>query len=564
LANDSRNIQKPESVRELFESALDKAGSERECFLRELQANNKDTARRIRELLSAHEAAGIDFLRNPLVAREPVPLSSGMEIGPYRIVRELGRGGMGVVYEAERSDGIFERKSALKVMLREANSEQIRHRFHIERGILARLDHPNVVRIVDGGDTAAGCPYFVMDYIDGQPIDLYCFNHEIELPARLALFQQVCAAVQYLHEQNILHCDIKPSNILVNSDGRPRLLDFGISQIKAASQNDTESRGVTVLYASPEQLRGLPGSEQGDVYSLGVVLYLLLTERLPHEARQGESTADLATRVVHDPPARPSDIAGGRPFRVLTGDLDEIVLRALRKFPEDRYFSPARLSEDIERYLLGQPVAARSAERGYRLRKFIRQQRYRLAVAGLFSMVIAYSINLAVDKVQLQRRHQALAQMPARLASELGLADSGFPAIPASELSLPQMQSILDFARDYKVKFDEAIRIEPNLTPERRQILQAAFQQLERAATFADQDPEKRYWVANAFFYFGNLQGYPNQHPNAGDVDGALRSYLKAEALLPANPSDLRSRELLRRILSHRNIVETALQSRTQ
>ncbi len=312
----------------------------------------------------------------------------GTRFGAYRIVSHIARGGMGDVFVGERDDGAFEQRVAIKLIVTGLRSGEAMHRFAIERQILAKLDHPNIARILDGGNTAQGTAYLVMEYVEGQRIDEYCGTHRLGLRARLTLFRAVCAAIEYAHQNLVVHRDIKPSNILVTAQGTPKLLDFGIAKLlddrgdqQVGDPTQVTSRVMTPDFASPEQLLGLPITTASDVYSLGVLLYILLSGRKPYSTL-GLRPSQLEKLVCETLPARPSHAAqhagrnaqdGAPPMqpRRLRGDLDDIVLKALRKEPERRYASVHQLSADVRRYLNGLPVEARGRTWPYVLQKFV-------------------------------------------------------------------------------------------------------------------------------------------------------------------------------------------------
>ena len=392
-----------QQVEEIFQRALDLTDEEREPYLAEACAADESLRQRVEELLAAYGRAG-DFIETPALSElfapgNTVPLESsidyvstsiiGQRVGAYRIVREIGRGGMGAVYLAERADDAFRKRVAVKLIKRGMDTDFILRRFLGERQILANLDHPNIARLLDGGTTDDGLPFFVMEHIEGQPINHYSDNLRLSVRQRLQLFQRVCAAVHYAHQHLVLHRDIKPGNILVSSDGSPRLLDFGIAKVLNPDLADlieptaTALRLMTPEYASPEQVSGEPVTVASDIYSLGVMLYELLTghrpyhfaSRAPHEiarviceeipekpsmvfshARRitGPDTRSIET-ISRDRNSSPADLQ-----RELAGDLDNIVMKALRKEPDRRYGSVEDFSRDIEKYLEGHPVSASS------------------------------------------------------------------------------------------------------------------------------------------------------------------------------------------------------------
>ena len=395
-------------VKEIFNAALDRSAEERESFLNSACGDDPSLRQEVERLLNSHQQAG-DFIEAPAAASDDslatddavtLQLDSliGRQVGAYKLVREIGRGGMGAVYLAVRADREFRQRVAIKLVKRGMDTDFILRRFRNERQILAALNHPNIARLLDGGTTDDGLPYFVMEYIEGSPINRYCDTHRLGVAERLGLFQQICAAVAYAHERQVIHRDIKPGNILVTEDGLtklPKLLDFGIAKILdpelAADTLDptvTAMRLMTPDYASPEQARGEQVTVATDQYSLGVLLYELLAGHRPHQLR-GLPPHEIARVISEEKAAKPSEIVsrarevtasdGRRAIvsspeeisrdrnsspdelrRQLSGSLDDIVMQALGKEPRHRYDSVEKLSEDIRRYLLGQPIAARA------------------------------------------------------------------------------------------------------------------------------------------------------------------------------------------------------------
>lgn len=370
-----------------------------------------------------------DFLDTPLVElpRDLPPISMTPDSGPdrgqkgghndgrigqYRIVREIGAGGMGMVYLAVHEGPGFERSVAVKVIRRGLDTDDVLRRFQLERRILAALKHPNVAHLIDAGQMPDGRPYFVMDFVEGTPIDVYCEREQLSVAQRLALFQKVCAAVQHAHNNLVVHRDLKPGNIIVSKDGEPVLLDFGIGKlVESESESESESqsrtqtglRAFTPEYASPEQLRGEMVSVATDVYGLGLLLYRLLTGRKPFEPSNGH---EYEKAVLEKEPTRPS-VHGGR---ALAGDLDTIILKALRKEPERRYSSVAALSDDVQRHLDGLPVRARADTFGYRAGKFVRRHRLALAagVIVFVSLIAATLYSRAQTRVVTRERDKAI------------------------------------------------------------------------------------------------------------------------------------------------------------
>ena len=430
-------------IEALFDEALDLPASERDPWLVDACAADAALLATLRELLAAHDrteglferAADARALLPPEPGRDEAPGGPETDrIGPYRLIRELGRGGMGVVYLAERADGQFWQRVAVKLVQRGLHGPELRGRFEAERQILAALDHPNIARLLDGGITPDGRPYLVMECVDGLPIDDYCRRHGLDLRDRLRLFCTAARAVQQAHRHLVVHRDLKPSNILVTERGQVKLVDFGIAKILDPARlrldvpdTRTGMRFLTPEYASPEQVTGRPVTTASDVYALGVVLYELLTGTRPHRLA-GLSAAE-AERVVLgvDPPA-PSAVVragsapdAGRRARQLRGDLDRIALVALRKEPERRYASPEALAEDLERFLAGEPVRAARDGRGYRARKFVR--RHRVGVAAGIAVFLSLAGGLAAALWQGNRAGEARDRAESALAETRDVND---------------------------------------------------------------------------------------------------------------------------------------------
>jgi eukaryotic-like serine/threonine-protein kinase len=324
------------------------------------------------------------------------PPRGGQRVGAYVIVRELGRGGMGTVFLAERADGQFEKQVAIKILNRGADTAEILRRFRAERQILARLDHPNIARLLDAGTTDDGLPYFIMDYIVGVPVTRFAVAQRLSTRQRLELFLKICAAVEFAHRNLVVHRDIKPSNILANAEGEPKLLDFGIAKLlakdEAAAQLTTEAQQhLTPICASPEQAKGDPITVATDIYSLGALLYEMLSDQKPHRFSTARPTREeLALVVGQQVPPLPSAVASdAQTARLLRGDLDAIVLFAMRKEPEMRYATVADLAADIRRHLAREPVVARHPTLGYRAKCLVKRNGSRLVASAAVVIVLA-------------------------------------------------------------------------------------------------------------------------------------------------------------------------------
>jgi eukaryotic-like serine/threonine-protein kinase len=389
----------------LLDAALDRPVATRAAWVDSLDAQFDAIKPQLRALLArAGEVETSSFLEAlPSVAVDPAAAESGRVVGPYRLVREIGRGGMGSVWLAERVDGLIDRPVALKLPHGIARFAGLAERMARERAILAALAHPNIARLYDAGLTSEGQPYLALEYVEGRPLDVYCRadtnGQPLDLHSRLRLFLQVAAALAYAHGKLIIHRDLKPANILVTERGEVRLLDFGIAKLlddgTAYDSKLTEFGGhaLTPDYASPEQILGEPLTVAADVYSLGVLLYELLTDRLPYR-RAGPSRTDLEQAILNVEPGRPSDVAPTL-RRALRGDLDTIALKALKKRPEERYATVNAFAEDVTRYLDGRPVLAQPDSTRYRLMKFVR--RNKLGVASAAAVLVAILGGAAVS-----------------------------------------------------------------------------------------------------------------------------------------------------------------------
>ena len=365
-----------------------------------------------------------------------------LRIGPYRALKELGRGGMGRVYLAARADEQYQKRVAIKVIKADVDRDEVVSRFRRERQILASLDHPNISRFLDGGATEDGRPYFVMEYVEGKAIDQYCDRQRLSIPERLKLFRQLCSAVEYAHRNLIVHRDLKPGNVLVTAEGVPKLLDFGIAKLVnpglSGEGGTMTGLAMTPEYASPEQARGEPVTTTSDVYSLGVLLYLLLTGHLPYRFKTRQ-TLDVLRAVSEDEPEKPSTAVGrtedarGQGLtaeevsrirevspeqlrRRLSGDLDTILLMALRKEPSRRYPSVEALSEDLRMYMEGLPIKARKATFSYRSGKFLRRNWAGVSgVAMVILLIVGFSVSTVVQSRRLRRERDKASRVSSLL-----------------------------------------------------------------------------------------------------------------------------------------------------
>lgn len=398
----------------LFAEATALAPGARGAFLDAQCGGDADLRAEVESLLAADADAGARLagaIEQAAAALPPKPCGAdaGLRLGPYLLVRELGRGGMGAVYQAIRSDGEFLHTVALKLVKRGMDSEAIVQRFRTERQILAGLSHPNIAALLDGGTAPDGRPYLVMEFIEGQPLLEYADSRRLDVRARLDLFRPICRAVDYAHRNHILHRDLKPANVMVTTEGVPKLLDFGIAKLLlpelvagGAPETETQGRLMTPDYASPEQIRGEELTPATDIYSLGVLLYRLLTGRQPYSVKGGSmaeleraimaQTAPLASRAAMDPKIR----------SMLAGDLDTIIAMAMRKEPGRRYASAAEFDADLHRYLSGRAVQARRDSIIYRARKWTRRH----GLVGAAAASVAVLSSVAAGQYWLRRAGQ--------------------------------------------------------------------------------------------------------------------------------------------------------------
>jgi serine/threonine protein kinase/tetratricopeptide (TPR) repeat protein len=483
-------------LQELFHGAQALPTGERRAYLEATSGGDRALVDEVLLLLASGEEDADNLAEDVRVAASALArdTGAGKRIGPYRVLRELGEGGMGVVYLAVRDDDAYRKRVAIKVASGTANREEAR--FVRERQILATLEHSGIARLLDGGSTESGRPYLVMEYVEGEPIDLYCDRRRLTIAARLELFRLVCQAVHHAHQGLVVHRDIKPSNILVTASGQPKLLDFGIARLLApdllaagSTLTGTGLRPMTPEYASPEQLHGAPVTTAADVYSLGVVLYELLAGRRPFRLK--ERPLHEITRLIADvEPGRPSSVvtkpvdesgsqedvsrrptpeeiarARGTDLKglrsQLRGDLDNIVLKAMSKAPSRRYESAIQLSEDLHRHLEDEPVLARSPTWTYLAGKFVRRNRVGLAAATAFTaLVVAFAANRAhlaaqlAEERDLARRESAEAR---RISEFLqGLFNASAPGMGDSITARELLDRAVDRTRAQQVREPDA------------------------------------------------------------------------------------------------------------
>jgi hypothetical protein len=460
----SSPTERSQRVDAVFDALLDLPADRQMDYLDLAAGDDPDVREEALRLLQAHrraegflDAPGPRVARELLEAADLIPAVEAPDrIGPWRIVRQLGQGGMGAVFLGERADGQFEQRAAIKLIQGEGRG--LIRRFIEERRILAMLEHPGIARLIEGGLTPGGRPYFAMELIEGMHLDRYCQEHELAIEARLELVDQVCDAVSYAHHHLVIHRDLKPSNILVTRAGRVKLLDFGIAKLlsgaPAAAQTDTRLPPMTPEFAAPEQIRGEAVSTATDVYALGVLLYLLLAGRYPYEVRN-KPLAELARIVCEEAPTRPSARAPEPLRRRLRGDLDLIVMTALHKNPRRRYQSPAALAEDLRRFRQGLPILARPDSVRYRFGRFVSRNRTTVVLTAATAVALLGATVFSVaqmrearaqreEAVRGARRATAMTELQGLLAGDSRDPD-GRPLSPAGRIAIAEQVAMSRF-----------------------------------------------------------------------------------------------------------------------
>ena len=505
-------------VEAIFHEALATSELLRPAVLENLCQGDTLLLEEVRSLLKASEREERATTSCRLEAEmSPEAVPGPKRIGPYKLDRLVGRGGMGAVYLAHRADGQFEQQVAIKLIDLPFATDLFREQFRRERQILARLSHPNIARLLDGGVSEDGELYLAMEYADGLPIQRYCMQHAFSIRERIELFKSVCAAVRFAHQHLVVHRDLKADNIIVLGDGTAKLLDFGTAKMLTAVNAEPEGEftrhgfhSFTPQYASPEQVLGHPISTASDIYSLGVLLFLLTSGVLPYELK--EFTTDEMIRVIcEQQPPRPSEKASG----TLDSDIDAIVLKALRKEPEERYASVDQFIGDLQAYLDGRPVAARQGNFRYHAAKFA--SRNKLALAG--SALLCLSVMVGTAGVTWQAH---LANVQRRKAEA-------------------RAEDLRKLSNSLLSEIDEAIQRLPGSTPAQKLLVSTVLEHLDRAAKDAAGDPQMELDLANAYIRMGNVQGNPYDQ-NIGDAQGALNSLDKAlsiSALLRQQPANV-------------------------
>jgi serine/threonine protein kinase len=520
-----------QKVKKVFNEAVELPADERSDFLRRVFDGETTMRREVEKMLRfADEETSSDALEKnafEIFSAGAAPAKVPERIGSYKIVRELGRGGMGAVYLAERETENFRQRAALKIIKRGMDTDAIVSRFRREQKILASLEHPNIARFLDGGVTDDGLPFYAMEYVEGETIDDYCRQKDLGVREKLRLFREVCAAVSCAHQNLVIHRDLKPKNILVTGDGVPKLLDFGIGKILATDEGEeagtvTQLGMMTPAYASPEQIRGQRIGTTSDVYSLGVILYELLTGEKPYKIIS-KSQIEIERAILETEPQKPSSI-GNSKFKIknsksensqlttrhsslLRGDLDNIILKALRKGPAERYSSVQEFSEDIKRHLTGLPVSARPLTFGYRAAKFFERNKGAAIAGALVFLALLTGIVIALWQARVARAERERAEH--------------------------RFNEVRQLANNVIFKYHDAIAVLPGATATREMLVKDALRYLDNLSTEAEGNTELQRELAAAYFKLGDVQG-KQYEANLGDTAGAADSYRKAASLLEA------------------------------
>lgn len=559
-------MKKWNKIKRILSKALELEGEERDKYVKNTCGDDKELLDEVLSLIAAHEMTGaldqpLDAVRVSAIEQAKRERMRGKRIGKFKIIKELGYGGMGSVYLAERADGEFDQHVALKLIHSPFATEADVRRFKSERQILASLQHDHIARLLDGGVTDQGQPYYVMEYVDGKPIDEYCNDHRLTIDERLNLFIDVCRAVQYAHRKLVVHRDLKPSNILVTHDGSVKLLDFGIAKVLGERQSNSDAPitrhgllPLTPSYASPEQVCGEDVTTSSDIYQLGVVLYELLTGNRPYGI-SGLSPGEIEHIICEELPTRPSiavttgqadkEEHAKRPTqsdpvqlkKKIRGDLDTVILKALHKEPDRRYESAEQLGTDIKLYLSDRPVSAHPDSRTYRAKKYIR--RHQWGVSATIAVFLSLIIGIGTALWQAREAESALAKTEEALnraeALHGFLTDLFLPgALDRPADQLPDTEELLEMGAEKALKGDISdpaerlgmlvtlggIYIQRGWPDEARPLVDAA---IELGYEHKDEWPQD---LARALFYRARLASWD------GERDKSEQLYLEAEDLL--------------------------------
>ncbi len=528
------NENKWKTIKENFSAILDLPENERAEFLG--RETDDEIRLEVEKLLAANEKVE-GFIDKPILIEQGIagdPAKDtfiGKQIENYLILERIGTGGMGAVYLAERVNSDFKQKLALKIIKRGMDSEAILKRFAIERKILSTLKHPNIAQLLDGGISSEGLPFFVMELVEGKPLNQFCNESNLSLDARLEIFRQICSAVEHAHQNLIIHRDLKPSNVIVTNDGTPKLLDFGIAKLLSdedAETTATQAKIFTPEYASPEQILGKNVTTATDVYSLGVIFYELLTQHRPFETK-GKSFEEIVKSVCQTEPTAPSLVSdtetqrrrdtenklqistnnAASPVRrvsasQLKGDLDNIILKSLRKEPSERYGSVQQLSEDIWRFRNGLPVLARPQTLGYRFGKYVKRHKVGVFAVGVVLLSLISGISIATWQAVVAQRERAKAER--------------------------RFNDVRKLANTVLFDYNDGIEKLAGSIPIREKMVKDSLEYLDRLSSESDNTNDLQSELATAYQKVGDVQGAPFK-ANLGDYAGALESYKKSLAI---------------------------------
>jgi len=563
-----------QQIKEVLAGALETHPPDRSAYLDEVCGSDKALRAEVESLLAA-EGDDPDMLNARTVVgtldekAERANVRVGSRVGVYEIVEEIGLGGMGEVYRAFRADDQYSKEVAIKLVRAGQDSRQVLAHFRNERQLLASLDHPNIARLLDGGTTEDGVPYFAMELIEGEPINEYCDSKRLSITERLKLFLQVCSALQYAHQRLIIHRDLKPGNILVTREGTPKLLDFGIAKIFVPSVEGAPDptisifRALTPAYASPEQIKGETITTASDVYSLGVLLYEALTGQRPY--RGAGTPYEIAQAVCEVEPVKPSsvlmrngnkgsvdttteeraetiaqrrDASPEKLRKRLRGDLDNIVLMALRKEPQRRYSSAEQFATDIRRHLENLPVTATKDTLRYRTSKFVRRHKAGALAAVTVSVTLLAGVAAVLHEARIARQQQQRAEQ--------------------------RFNDVRELANSLMFEVHDSIQDLPGSTPARKLLVERALRYLDRLSHDAASDVSLQRELATAYERVGTVQGNPFG-ANLGDINGALESYRKAlsirESLSKTDPENFEDLVALAR---NQRLYAATLANRTE
>jgi eukaryotic-like serine/threonine-protein kinase len=506
------NAQRWQQIKRVFAATLAHPAEERISYLRLACGADDELLAEVCSLLEA-EAASTSGFTEPAGHEASSVEWKGRRLGSYRIVSEIGRGGMSHVYKAVRDDDQYHKQVAIKLLRPGLHTQSLLRRFRAERQMLAELSHPNIAQLLDGGVTDTQAPYLVMEYIEGRPIDTYCEEGSVGIRKRLELMRTLCGAVHYVHQHLVVHGDLKGNNILVTHSGVVKLLDFGIAKLLNANQSDNVVGtmltwfALTPEYASPEQVRGEAITTASDVYSLGVLLYRLLTGALPFETSRDSFITDVVDERSYREPRLPSvKAAQGNAFyrqavRELRGDLDAIVMKALQPEPSDRYGSAEHLAEDLTRYLRGVPVHARASTAMYRLTKFVQRHRAASISTSLLAVAMLAGVVATGWQTHVARVERARAERHLR---------------EVRELTNTYLRDVYDAAANL-----------PGATAVRKLLVENSLKHISALESEAQDSIEFQRDLAWAYQKFGDVQG-DYLGANLGDTQGAVESYRRA------------------------------------